>query len=85
MKTATKCAHPSKTVVVTYETPVKEFKRCDLCGATHQRQKRTGEVTPWKKARKGTCFLCGCTEAHACAGGCSWANEAQTLCSACVL
>jgi hypothetical protein len=28
-----------------------------------------------------TCRVCGCTDAHACAGGCSWATP--SLCSAC--
>lgn len=34
-------------------------------------------------AEKGTCFVCGCTEEKACDCGCEWANDAQTLCSAC--
>jgi hypothetical protein len=29
-----------------------------------------------------SCRICGCTDARACPGGCSWAGE--TLCSACV-
>lgn len=85
MSTGTRCVHPASRVTVTYSTPVKEFKRCDLCGATQQRQKRTGEVTPWKKARKGHCFLCGCTEDRACDGGCSWADRTQTICDRCAL
>lgn len=36
------------------------------------------EVTP------GTCRYCGCTDNAACAGGCSWADDAETVCSACV-
>jgi hypothetical protein len=39
--------------------------------------------------RPGVCRWCGCTERNACddglAGGCSWANRAATLCSACVV
>jgi hypothetical protein len=31
----------------------------------------------------GVCMVCGCTEDRACDGGCSWVDEAQTLCSAC--
>lgn len=29
---------------------------------------------------EGTCRFCGCTEEDACPGGCSWANEDQTVC-----
>lgn len=36
-----------------------------------------------KKPRRGVCYVCGCTEAHACDGGCSWVDEKQNLCSAC--
>jgi ParB/RepB/Spo0J family partition protein len=28
----------------------------------------------------GTCRFCGCTEDNACAAGCSWANEEETIC-----
>ncbi len=31
----------------------------------------------------GICRECGCTDEHACVGGCSWANPEHTLCSAC--
>jgi hypothetical protein len=31
---------------------------------------------------KGACLVCGCTEDHACEGGCHWV--APRLCSACV-
>lgn len=34
-------------------------------------------------AEQGKCRVCGCTEDHACEGGCSWADEAQTLCTSC--
>jgi hypothetical protein len=37
----------------------------------------------WKPPRPGTCRVCGCTEEHACDGGCSWVDRACTLCSAC--
>lgn len=32
----------------------------------------------------GYCHKCGCTEMHSCDGGCSWADEDMTLCTACV-
>jgi ParB/RepB/Spo0J family partition protein len=35
------------------------------------------------KGKKGTCRECGCTEANACPGGCSWMDETETLCSSC--
>lgn len=31
----------------------------------------------------GTCSSCGCTDAAACPGGCSWADADRTLCSRC--
>lgn len=31
----------------------------------------------------GTCSVCGCSDAEACEGGCSWVDEDHTLCSAC--
>lgn len=33
--------------------------------------------------RPGACRWCGCTYERACAGGCSWVNRQQTLCSGC--
>ena len=33
---------------------------------------------------RGVCKKCGCTDEHACPGGCSWTNKERTLCSACV-
>lgn len=32
----------------------------------------------------GLCRLCGCTDRHACPGGCAWVNAAHDVCSACV-
>ena len=32
---------------------------------------------------RGTCRVCGCTDARACAGGCYWINPEHTLCSRC--
>lgn len=29
------------------------------------------------------CTWCGCTEDQACEGGCGWADDAHTICSAC--
>jgi ParB/RepB/Spo0J family partition protein len=29
----------------------------------------------------GTCRFCGCTERNACEGGCSWANDEETICT----
>lgn len=36
-----------------------------------------------RAAGGGTCKVCGCTDARACAGGCSWVDETRTLCDAC--
>jgi ParB family chromosome partitioning protein len=48
------------------------------------------DVAAIRKAQKrsspaaaGTCTSCGCTEDEACAGGCAWTDETQTLCTAC--
>lgn len=32
----------------------------------------------------GTCRVCSCTDANACEGGCSWADDAQTICTLCL-
>ena len=37
----------------------------------------TGLITP------GTCRNCGCTDEHACEGGCFWVDSSVTLCSQC--
>lgn len=45
------------------------------------------EVVPQAEAPAvgaGKCRVCGCTEDKACEGGCSWADEGQTLCTSCV-
>jgi ParB/RepB/Spo0J family partition protein len=34
-------------------------------------------------AGRGVCRECGCTERHACPGGCGWVDESQTLCTQC--
>jgi ferredoxin len=31
----------------------------------------------------GVCRYCGCTEAEACPEGCGWADEDETICTAC--
>ncbi len=36
------------------------------------------------QAMPGVCVFCGCTDDHACEGGCLWVNVQHTLCSACV-
>ena len=30
----------------------------------------------------GRCVICGCTEDHACDGGCSWTNASRCVCDA---
>lgn len=32
----------------------------------------------------GVCKFCGCTEDHACEGGCAWADDERTICTRCV-
>jgi len=32
----------------------------------------------------GQCAACGCTDEHACEGGCSWVDVDHTICSACL-
>lgn len=34
--------------------------------------------------RAGICRFCGCTDDHACAGGCGWANPAKNICTGCI-
>lgn len=41
-------------------------------------------TTPrWKAPKSGTCRVCGCTDEHACDGGCWWVDSSRTLCSTC--
>lgn len=35
-----------------------------------------------KKER--TCLVCGCTDRHACSGGCSWFSESVDICTKCL-
>lgn len=35
------------------------------------------------KPTHGVCRVCGCTDDHACPGGCSWSDDEHTLCSRC--
>lgn len=30
-----------------------------------------------------SCQVCGCTEARGCPSGCAWADDSQTMCTAC--
>ncbi len=32
----------------------------------------------------GICRFCGCVESKACAGGCAWTDDTETLCTACL-
>ena len=32
-------------------------------------------------ATQGVCMVCGCTDTRACAGGCTWLDDAHTICS----
>ncbi len=45
---------------------------------------RPAVQTSAQRPRAGTCRVCGCTEAAACAGGCGWADTTKTLCTSCV-
>lgn len=36
------------------------------------------------RQRAGVCQRCGCTELMACPGGCVWADDRHTLCTACL-
>jgi len=45
---------------------------------------RGGRAIDLPKPKPGTCKLCGCWDAKACPGGCSWVDEDHTLCTACV-
>ncbi len=59
--------------------------RSELLGVVAKRAKLDLPALRKKaaKAEKGTCFACGCREEKACAGGCAWVDEAETLCTAC--
>lgn len=36
-----------------------------------------------RRAIRGQCILCGCTDERACPDGCSWVDKDHTICSAC--
>lgn len=42
------------------------------------------EPTLLEAPTSGKCQICGCTEDHACRGGCAWVDQAQMYCSQCV-
>lgn len=48
-----------------------------------KRKKKTRGKRRAKKLERGVCHVCGCTDDHGCCGGCSWADETGTICSAC--
>lgn len=61
-------------------------KRTEGKGSMKRKQKtakRANEAKE-KKPEPGICQICGCTEENACEGGCHWADETRTICSACV-
>lgn len=39
------------------------------------------KATKKKINRYGTCIFCGCTDDHACPGGCKWADPSHAVCS----
>lgn len=39
----------------------------------------------WVTTLERVCVGCGCTDSHACAGGCAWATEDPMLCTRCVM
>jgi len=64
-----------------------------FAGAPGVKGKRAQRIAEdyWNNRRRvtfqaipGVCVFCGCTDDHACEGGCSWINAEHTLCSACV-
>lgn len=50
----------------------------------HQANARLGKQRGKPSLIPGICRWCRCTFTNPCANGCSWADRAQTLCSACV-
>ncbi len=37
-----------------------------------------------RQPKSGTCTFCGCTDDHACEGGCTWVDNDHTICSECI-
>ena len=60
----------------------------DLCGKPLLRAIEQCNIKLAETIKKGyppgICKICGCTDDHACSGGCSWANKEHTLCTSCV-
>lgn len=42
------------------------------------------DASRFEAPTRGKCRLCGCVESRACPDGCSWADDTETLCTACV-
>ena len=42
------------------------------------------ELTSLPACQPGMCRYCGCTDEHACDGGCHWLDGPSTICSACL-
>lgn len=49
------------------------------------KEKRKKWQAKKRKDKKGTCSQCGCTESTPCVGGCAWIDDAEMLCTACVV
>ncbi len=50
--------------------------------AIEQLKQEPENVLFWDAALVISCRFCGCTEEHACEGGCAWANPEKTVCTA---
>jgi len=88
----TSCGYNSARQRALFETHVEDGHCTNgACYAlkTEAAEKARKEVEPAPAAmapaeapvyNHGTCRICGCTDDHACAEPCSWADESQTLC-----
>ena len=62
---------------------IEKHNRFRAAGAHCITVRTIDELKQLLRPARGTCSVCGCTDARACQGGCFWVNDSHTLCSRC--
>lgn len=60
------------------------FEHSRLPSEELRKLRRLFESLPQPPLVPGICRYCGCVDERACPGGCTWADNAHTICSACL-
>ena len=76
---------PFEVLCEAYGIDLKALEEGKTNAAKKPKAKAKGKKKPTKGHYiRGICRRCLCAEKGACAGGCSWTDETETLCTACV-